>query len=63
MAVERGVKEELTQLDRQVASVATRISEARQERRALLANITTCTSEEAYPCCPTVAHLFCFSNL
>ena len=61
--MERGVKEKLAQLNHQVASVATKILEARQERRALLANITTCTSEEAYPCCPTVAHLFCFSNL
>ena len=46
-AVERGVKEKLADLERQVASVAAKTSEARQKRRALLADITTCTGEEA----------------
>ena len=46
-AVERGVKEKLAGLERQVASVAAKTSEARQKRRALLADITACTGEEA----------------
>lgn len=46
-AMERGVKEKLAELERQVASVAAKTSEAKQKRRALLADITTCTGEEA----------------
>ena len=51
-AVERGVKEKLAELERQVASVAAKTSEARQKRRALLADITTCTGKRKPPMQP-----------
>ena len=46
-AVESQVQRRLAELERQVASVAAKTSEARQKRRALLADITTYTGEEA----------------
>ena len=61
-AVEVGVKEKLAELEHQAASVATKTSEARQKRRALLADITAFTRKEACLDCHTAAQLFSFSS-
>ncbi len=44
-AVETQVQRELADLQRQVSQAASRISEAKQKRRTLLADISSCTRE------------------
>jgi hypothetical protein len=46
-AVESQVQRKLAELERQVAQAVVKISEARQKRRALLADISACTRKEA----------------
>ena len=50
-AVESQVQRKLAELERQVAQAVVKISEARQRRRALLADISTCTRKEALTLC------------
>ena len=46
-AVESQVQRKLAELERQVAQAVVKISEARQKRRALLADISACARKEA----------------
>ena len=60
VAIQSQVQRKLADLQRQVAQAAAKISEAKQKRCALLADISTCTSEHKSPHAPCGADLFCF---